>query len=283
MKKKSEVIQEEISDCGVSCLLSIIRYYDGDASLENLRVSSLTSKDGVNMFNLIECAKEYGFDAKGIKEYNLSNLNLPCILHIKINNALSHIICLYEINNNIATIMDPAYGFKKVHIKELLNTYTGYSIQLLPRIKLVKENSNNTLKDILTKELTNNKIYIIIILVLNLLFIFLSILNSSYIEFISKYNNIYIMLLFFSINIITTIVNYYIQIFSLNISNIIGKNILSNFFNYIFRLPLKYIHLKSSGEIIKRVHDMENIKDVLSNFIINTILNIIVILIAGSQ
>ncbi len=279
MKKKLEVIQEEISDCGVSCLLSIIRYYDGDTSLENLRISSLTSKDGVNMFNLIECAKEYGFDAKGIKEYNLSNLNLPCILHIKINNALSHFICLYEINNDIATVMDPACGFKKVHIKDLLNTYTGYSIQLIPRIKLVKENSHNTLKDIIIKELINNKKYLIIILLLNILFILLSILNSTYIEFISKYKNIYIILLFFSINIITTIVNYYIKIFSINISNIIGKKLLSNFFNYIFRLPLKYIHLKSSGEIIKRVHDMENIKDVLSNFIINTILNIIVIFI----
>ena len=79
MKRKLEVIQEEISDCGASCLLSIIRYYDGDASLEQLRVSSLTSKDGVNMFNLIECAKNLGFDAKGIKEKDLSKLNLPCI------------------------------------------------------------------------------------------------------------------------------------------------------------------------------------------------------------
>ncbi len=278
MKKNLEVIQEEISDCGVSCLLSIIRYYDGNTSLENLRVSSLTSNEGVNMFNLIECAKEYGFDAKGIREDNLYKLNLPCILHININKALSHFICLYEIKNDIATIMDPACGFKKVHIKNLSNKYTGNSIQLIPRIKLVKENSNNTLKDIIKNELLKEKKYLFILLMLNILFIILSIVSSTYIEFITKYKSILIIVIFILINILTTIVNYLINIFSLNLSNIIGKNLLSNFFDYIFRLPLKYIHLKSSGEIIKRVHDMEHIKDVLSNFIINTILNLIIIL-----
>ena len=48
MKKNLVVIQEEISDCGVCSLLSIIRYYGGNESLENLRIDSLTTKDGVN-------------------------------------------------------------------------------------------------------------------------------------------------------------------------------------------------------------------------------------------
>ena len=278
MKKNLEVIQEEISDCGVSCLLSIIRYYDGNTSLENLRISSLTSKDGVNMFNLIECAKEYGFDAKGIREDNLYKLNLPCIIHININKALSHFICLYDIKNDIATVMDPAIGLKQVSIKELVKSYSGNSIQLIPRIKLVKENSQNTLKKIIVNELKNEKKYLFILLMLNILFIILSIVSSTYIEFITRYKSISIIIIFILITISMTIVNYLINIFSLNISNIIGKNLLSNFFNYVFRLPLKYIHLKSSGEIIKRIHDMEHIKEVLSDFIINTILNFIIII-----
>lgn len=276
MKKNLEVIQEEISDCGVSSLLSIIRYYGGNTSLENLRVSSLTTKDGVNMFNLIECAKEYGFDAKGIKEYDLNKLHLPCIIHININKALSHFICLYEIHGNTLTIMDPACGSKNININDI--DYTGNAILLTPRVKLIKEDSNNKLKNILINQLKNNKTKLIILLFINLLFIILSIVCSTYIEFISKYKNLYIIVLFIFINIVTTLIQYYINVLSINISNTIGKNILSNFFDYIFKLPLKYIHLKSSGEIIKRIHDMENIKDVLSNFIINTILNILIIL-----
>ena len=108
------------------------------------------------MFNLIECAKDLGFDAKGIKEKDLSKLNLPCILHININNALSHFICLYKINNSSVLIMDPACGFKTISVDELLSIYTGNSIQLIPRIKLVKEKANNTLIHIIKNELKNN-------------------------------------------------------------------------------------------------------------------------------
>ena len=59
MKKRLIVKQEEISDCGVCSLLSIIRYYNGNCSLEELRISSLTSKDGVTALNLINCAIEF--------------------------------------------------------------------------------------------------------------------------------------------------------------------------------------------------------------------------------
>ena len=66
MKKKLIVKQEESSDCGVCSLLSILRYYGGNASLEELRMNSLTSKDGVSAFNLIKCAKMVGLDSIGI-------------------------------------------------------------------------------------------------------------------------------------------------------------------------------------------------------------------------
>ena len=276
MKKKYEVIQEEISDCGVSCLLSIIRYYSGDASLENLRVSSLTTKDGVNAFNLIECAKEYGFDAKGIKEYDLNKLPLPCILHTK-NNKLTHFICLYKIDGNTLTIMDPSCGFKKVDINTIKEIYTGNSIILFPIVKLNKEKSNNVLKNKILNEFKDNKLKILRIVILNILFIITSIIISTYINFLTEYKSISIIIIFLLVYLLSTYLEYLTSNFSVLLSNTIGKNLLKNFFEYIFRLPLKYIHLKSSGEIIKRVHDMENIKDVVIGFIIDLVINLLII------
>ena len=277
MKKKYEVIQEEISDCGVSCLLSIIRYYGGNTSLENLRVSSLTTKDGVNAYNLIECAKEYGFDAKGIKEFDLNKLTLPCILHIH-NKQLSHFVCLYKIDDDTLTIMDPAYGFKTVDINSFKNIYTGNSIILFPIVKLNKEKSKKILLMRIINEFKENKKDIFKIIGLNIIFIFLSILLSMYINFLTSYKSIYIILLFLLLYLLSTYLEYIIRKVSTLLSNTIGKNLLCDFFNYIFELPLKYIHLKSSGEIIKRVHDMENIKDVLINFIINLFINLLLMI-----
>ena len=47
------VLQDGIKDCGVCCLLSIIRYYGGDVSREYLREITNTTKDGVSFYNLI--------------------------------------------------------------------------------------------------------------------------------------------------------------------------------------------------------------------------------------
>ena len=276
MKKKYEVIQEEISDCGVACLLSIIRYYGGDASLENLRISSLTTKDGVNAYNLIECAKENGFDAKGLREFDLNKLTLPCVLHI--NNKFPHFVCLYKIDGNSLTIMDPGYGFKKVDINTFKESYTGNSIILFPIVKLNKDRSSNVVNKKIISEFKNNKKSIIKIILLNFIFICLSIIVSNYIRFLSEYKNIYVILLFLIISLLSIYIDYLIKKMSVILSNTIGKSLLKDFFYYIFRLPLKYIHLKSSGEIIKRVHDMENIKDVLISFIINMIINLFILI-----
>ena len=67
IRKNVEVLQEEVSDCGVCSLLSIIKYYGGYESLENLRIDSLTTSKGVSAYNLIECAKKHGFDCVGKK------------------------------------------------------------------------------------------------------------------------------------------------------------------------------------------------------------------------
>ena len=56
MNKKLEVIQEECSDCGICCLASIIKYYGGNVSLENLRYFTETNNYGTNAYELIICA-----------------------------------------------------------------------------------------------------------------------------------------------------------------------------------------------------------------------------------
>lgn len=49
---KGFVLQQDESDCGVACLLSIIRYHGGESSLERLRESSGTSIQGTSLLGL---------------------------------------------------------------------------------------------------------------------------------------------------------------------------------------------------------------------------------------
>ena len=47
------VLQDGIKDCGVCCLLSIIKHYGGNVSKEYLRDLTNTTKNGVTAYNII--------------------------------------------------------------------------------------------------------------------------------------------------------------------------------------------------------------------------------------
>ena len=76
--KVKVVLQDGIKDCGICCLLSIIRYYGGEVSKEYLREITNTTKEGVSLYYLIEAAKKIGFDAIGVtgklEEIDVNNL-----------------------------------------------------------------------------------------------------------------------------------------------------------------------------------------------------------------
>lgn len=62
---KTFVLQQDQSDCGVACLLSLIRYYGGNQSLEKLRELSGTTRQGTTLLGLYQSANALGFKAEG--------------------------------------------------------------------------------------------------------------------------------------------------------------------------------------------------------------------------
>ena len=145
MKKNIEIKQKGIRDCASACLLSIIRYYGGDASYDELTLLLKTDKNGTNAFNIIKVACMFGFDGYGVKcTYdNIQNYNLPCIVHVLRNNYY-HFMVLYKVDNSY-TLMDPAFGFIKISPLEFEKMYLGTSIILKPVKKIISSNYYNTL------------------------------------------------------------------------------------------------------------------------------------------
>ncbi|MBQ7240013.1 MAG: ATP-binding cassette domain-containing protein [Bacilli bacterium] len=289
MKRNLKVLQEEISDCGVCSLLSIIRYYGGDTNLEKLRIETSTTKKGVSAYNLIECAINYGFDAKGLKVKDLNKINYPCIAHIKINNSLSHFIVLYKLKNDVLTIMDPSSGFKNMKVNEFNKCFTGVVILLSPKTIIKKETSDNYLLKRILFFISKNKKIISLIVFFNLLFVLLSIVNGFYIELFNIVSNTKIIyFIFLILTIIISFLNYIISLYHEKLKKNVNINILKDFYKHILNLPLKYIHLKDSSEIIKRINDLEGVETVIvdaiviifTNFVILSICQIIIFFIS---
>jgi ATP-binding cassette, subfamily C, bacteriocin exporter len=69
--RKSFVLQIDHSDCGVACLASIIKYYEGSANIETLRELSGTNQQGTTLLGLYHAAQKCGFAAEGLELENM--------------------------------------------------------------------------------------------------------------------------------------------------------------------------------------------------------------------
>jgi ATP-binding cassette subfamily B protein len=54
------ILQQASSDCGVACLASVIRYFEGESSIEYLLNLSGTAIQGTTVLGLVEAARQLG-------------------------------------------------------------------------------------------------------------------------------------------------------------------------------------------------------------------------------
>ena len=139
--EKIHIRQRDQSDCGVACLATLFKYYEGEASLEKLRELSGTSKQGTTLMGLFQAANQLGINAEGFEADidHLKKLNDPVILHVIIDNKLQHYIIVYGYENEQFIINDPAKGVSILHEKELASIWQSKALLLIkPTNKLDK-------------------------------------------------------------------------------------------------------------------------------------------------
>lgn len=281
------VKQNDIKDCGVCCLESIIKYYDGNIPIETLRLDTRTDENGVSAYNLIKTSKKYGFDAYGMKidELEIREELLPAIAHIVTKNGYDHFVVVYKITKNTIYVMNPAKGYEKYSKEEFYKLWTNIILLFKPFKKIPQIKNKNSLRNIILNCISNNKKIISKILVVSILLSLISILLSYYFKIsINSIENSYfnttlfIIIVFFLLNVIKISINHYKNTLSIYFNKNIDASMIPDFINHIFKLPLNVIKGRTSGEIVTRLNEMNNIKSLFSEIIISVLLNMILII-----
>ena len=281
--KKNIVIQDGIKECGSACLLSIVRYYGGNVSLERLLELTKTTKEGTNFYNLQEAAKEIGLVSKGYKIDDINKLieiEKPFISQI-VKNNYTHFVVVYKIKNNKITIMDPAKGMIKLTIDEFNNLWTGYILILEPYKKLPIYNENNYIISILKDVMYNNKKIIINLFSLTIIVTLFTCIYSYYFKIIidkiintNKLNLLIVTIIFLLIFSIKTFVEFLRNNLLLYLNQKLDLSIITTTTDKIISLPYSYYKNKTTGEMISRINDLFYIKNVISQIIVTIFLDI---------
>ena len=288
------VIQDGEKNCGVACLLSIIRYYGGDISQEILREYTNTSKDGVSALSLINCAKKIGFDAVGVHGEidDIDRSKLPVIAHTVINKNIKHFIVIYEMNDSKdkIIIMDPSIGKRSISFSELSLLSTRNFIYLTPNKKIPVYKYKKIVRDTIKQFIISNKTLVFILSVLTIIYFILGIILSFHFKYLVDFSinyditsNLYIISYFILvIYIFKNINSIEINIISLKLINKLDFILNNKIFKQLLLLPFTYYKNRSTGEIINRLKDLNVIREFITNiliFLFSDIVSIIVFII----
>lgn len=265
--------QEEEKDCGASCLASIVKYYNGYVPLEIIRNDTLTDNNGTNFYNIKMAAIKYGFDVMG---YNNEQIIPPYIVQIKINDCY-HFMVIYKITDKYLIVMDPGKGIIKYSKEDFNKIFTGYMLKLIPNGKIVKYDKKNGYLSFLKKLVKNNIKNIIVCFILTIIIIILNLSETYLIKEVLIYKVFIKELLI--ILLIKLSVNWFKNNILIKVNKKINIELVNNYISKYFKLSYKYLYLKSSGDIINRIKDLNKIKNYLVNEVVNFSLNLLMMLI----
>jgi ATP-binding cassette subfamily B protein len=289
----SIVLQQDQTDCGVASLLSIIKFYGGTNSIENIRKLSGTNTTGTTLLGLFHAANLLGFKAQGC-EADITALLIhtrPVILHVLIDDKLEHFVVCYgtKLNENkeiVFIIGDPAKGIIYLNEFELSSIWKSkFCLILEPNeyfvlssdFKLIKR---NWIKNLIKDDFPLLGIAVIIGISVAILGIIMSIFSQRLIDDILPKRN-YLKLnlgicLVFILLIVKEGLSILRQYFLISQAKQFNNRIISNFYLKILNLPKTFFDTRKIGELTARLTDTSRIQKVISQLAGNVVIDILV-------
>ena len=290
--EKTHTLQLDQSDCGVACLISLIKLNGGINSIEKLRELSGTTKQGTTMLGLYQVANKIGFTAEGC-EADLNALiehKQPVILHVVIENQLQHYVVCYEYDIEKGFLIgDPAKGIYHLSADELDKIWVSKSCLTLEtndnfiKAETEKHSQKKWFLDLLKEDYKLLWISVLLGVFVAGLGLAMSLFSQKLIDDILPSNNIKKLVSGIGLLSILLIARVGIAVlrefFLLQQSKDFNNRINTNFFTSLLQLPKPFFDTRKIGELVARLNDTQRVQRVIkmlaSSLVIDVLVSII--------
>lgn len=291
--EKTHTLQLDQSDCGVACLMSIIKLNGGSNSIEKLRELSGTTKQGTTMLGLYQVANKIGFTAEGCEAdiQALIDHKQPVILHVIIEEQLQHYVVCYEYDSeNGFLIGDPAKGIYYLSEIELEKIWVSKScLTLEVNEHFVKaETEKNAQKKWFLALLKEDYKLLWISVLLGVfvagLGLAMSLFSQKLIDDILPSNNV--KKLISGIGLLTVLlvarvgISVLREYFLMQQSKDFNNRINTNFFSSLLQLPKPFFDTRKIGELVARLNDTQRVQRVIKMLASSLVIDVLVTIIS---
>ncbi len=269
--------QHDQSDCGVAALLSVIRFFGGDESLERLRELSGTSRQGTTLLGIFQAAQGLGLTAKALQADGIENLKtaaFPCILHILKDGHLQHYVVCYGFANGTFTIGDPASGIRTIAPEELENLWQSKTLLLLsPNEHFVRKEVQTAEKRRWVRALIEDDLTVLFVafalgVAISLLSLSTAIFSQKLVDTILPNRDttrliIGLAMLGFLL-LARSGLNFLRGRFVLGQTRGFNNRLVNRFFGALMHLPQAFFDRRKTGDLIARMNDAQRLQQALT-------------------
>jgi ABC-type bacteriocin/lantibiotic exporter with double-glycine peptidase domain len=288
--KKASLIQHDSTDCGAACLASVIRYFGGHSSIENIRKLSGTSQSGTTMLGLYQAAREYGMDATGYEAtiQDIIDYKGVMVLHIKSDSGQEHFIVNYGYCEGKFYVWDPAKGLVLMAIDELDEIWESKKcLGLIPNGSFLyekehKKNGRTWLKDIIRPDSTLLLISVVLGIALSILSLVMAVFSQKLIDSILPSKDLKLLLISIFLVFILLVARIILGAVRQQILLFQGKSfnirIVDNFFGKLMFLPKSFFDTRKTGDFVGRLNDTIRIQRVITEFVSVYIIDLLILI-----
>jgi len=285
MSRFKLVQQVQQTECGLCCVLMILRYYKSNETLEDLRECLEAGRDGLNIIQLRDLLDAKKFDTRMIKCNINKTEDIRCLSEVEAPFIAfwnkQHFVIVSKVKNNYIEILDPASGKRKLKYSEFMESFSGYILEAVPTSEFVpKKEKPKRWSYILTQLLKEKKI-IVLVSILSVLSYCLSILFPKITQwFVDNYltqlmpetSDFEMVLVGIFISIILTIIIYFLRFFTVVIMKInTEKVLLKKVFSHLINLPYSFFETRTYGDLITRLGSVNYVKDFILDNVISSV------------
>ncbi|WP_164876587.1 peptidase domain-containing ABC transporter [Bacillus cereus] len=272
------VEQLQQTECGLCCVAMILRYYNSNQPISEIRRHLEPGRDGTGLKHLYQLLNDLGFHSRVYKTTveGLKQVTLPAILHWDNN----HFVILEKIKNNKFYIIDPALGRKTLSENKIESMFSNYVLTTKPTEKFIPITKKNSVFKTLLPDVFSNKL---VFLKLFLLTFFVSAITLSIpimiqklIDGVTIHNtlNINTILLFAGLLILYGLLLLTRGKYIVDIRALLDRSLLGKVFSHLLKIPYKFFEVRAKGDLLYRINSMNIIRDLLSEKVIGSIMDV---------
>lgn len=289
--KAIKIKQHDIKDCGAACLASIGNHYGVHMPIAHIRQWASTDLHGTNVLGLVQAAEKMGFLAKGVRGRmeSLSQVPLPCIVHLVLKNQLHHFVVLYKVTQKHVFVMDPALGeMEKYERRDFEEIWSGVLVLMAPGEGFRPLDATKSLLKRFLGLMWPHRSVIFQALLGAVLFTLLGLCMSVYIQKITDYvlvdgnqNLLNVM----SVGMLLVIaLQAYVgsrkSILMMKSGQLMDAALILGYYKHLMYLPQRFFDTMRIGEITSRISDAIKIRNFLNETVIEWVVNVCVVLFA---